>query len=373
MNDVSVTYVTCYYDLGRFEPRPAGRDRANYMRWADFLFRLDLDIVFCVGRDDYQLIWSRRREYNLLHRTYFIVREFHELQYYGARDELASFRDEHPILNSIAAKDTPSYLLLTWNKMSFLEEVTRANPFGSSHFGWIDFGLHHVAVGAPVPENLAEHLVPDSDRIKMLELRPIFQSEVADLYEYTKLVRHKVAGGIFTGHASYLDRLFPLFWQCLGELLSRRIYAHEETVLALVYHHNRDLFLPYYGNYEQIICNYRKLLCPNDLVFGNIAANRRNRQHANALIVARKVYDDCYASLPARLRFSVLDELIVNAYYVDPREAEGYLERFMDSLASDPELVGEALKERQRMLDNVKFFAKHEEYAERLARLLASP
>jgi hypothetical protein len=356
----NITYVTAYYDLSRYETRPGDRNRTNYMIWAEFLFKLNLNIVFCVSHVDYFQIWSKRKEYGLLHKTFFILREFDELYYHNSKDELALYRKEHPILNSFMDKDTPSYILLTWNKIFFLEEIVKLNPFNSKYFGWIDFGVHHVARESPLPDKIDEYLVPDTDKIKILELRPIFQDEISDVHEYTKKFRHKIAGGLLTGHVDYLSQFFVLFRKHLYDLLSKRIYAHEETIFAFIYHYNRHIFQPFYGNYEQIVCNYKKIILLNDLIVTNITNNRMHGQNKNALTVAKKVYEDCYDVVPVKMKALIFDELLVNSYYYDQNEANKYLSLFLDTLEKDTALVEEFVNEKNRILNNIKFYKDNE-------------
>jgi len=42
------------------------------------------------------------------------------------------------------AKDTTEYILLMNAKTEFLKIAIENNPFGSSHYAWIDFNIYHI-------------------------------------------------------------------------------------------------------------------------------------------------------------------------------------------------------------------------------------
>jgi len=59
---MELTLITAYYDLTEYEDRPEGKDRNNYMKWAEFLFKLDSNIVFFVSEKDYDYIKKREKK-----------------------------------------------------------------------------------------------------------------------------------------------------------------------------------------------------------------------------------------------------------------------------------------------------------------------
>src|SRR5438309_9102317 len=98
---MDLTLVTAFYDLNKYEKRPLEKTKNNYLIWAEFLFKLDINLVFFISGEDYLYIWKKRKAYNLLHKTMIIRREFDELKFYNMRDELAVYKKERPILNSL--------------------------------------------------------------------------------------------------------------------------------------------------------------------------------------------------------------------------------------------------------------------------------
>src|SRR3989304_6729497 len=141
----NITLVTAYYDLTEFEERPEGKDKKNYLMWAEYLFMLNINIVFFVAKEIAPYITSKRKYYGLLEKTLVIIKEFNEMPFYNLRNDIEKYIKEHPIKNR-TIKDTKNYIPLTWSKVFFVEEVLRLNPFNTDFFGWIDFGIYNVCV-----------------------------------------------------------------------------------------------------------------------------------------------------------------------------------------------------------------------------------
>lgn len=91
-------------------------------------------------------VLDRRKDYQNKTKTYRI--KFSELEYYQYRqhinDVIASseFRESNDMLDHPEAFSV-EYLILMNNKISFLADAVRRNPFNSTHFFWIDAGYGH--------------------------------------------------------------------------------------------------------------------------------------------------------------------------------------------------------------------------------------
>jgi len=352
---LNLTLVTGFYDLNKMEKRPADKTKENYMKWVDFLFKLDVNMVFYVAQEDYQFVWTKRQEYDLQQKTLVIRRDFNELKFYNLRDELEVYKKEHPIINSMPNKDSPNYIILTWNKMFMVEEISGLNPFKTNYFGWIDFGIYNVTV-QNMPQNVVKELTPQTEKIKILELRTVFAKEIENLFEYCKQFRWKTAGGLWFGHTTYLQKFFIQFKKQLFELMALRIFAHEETIMALTYFKNPDLFEPYYGDYHQILININKIIVPHDLIFENIKNCRFNRDHKNGYKIACKLFCDAYHLLSSKRKFDLFDELIINGFYVNRAETNTYANFYIDEVQKDNVMKDLFIRDKARQLNNLHFF-----------------
>ena len=367
---MDLTLVTAFYDLNKLEKRPVEKTKNNYLMWGEFIFKMDINIVFFVEAENYEYVWRKRAEKKLLHKTLIIKKEYSELRFYDMREELEIYKKEHPLMNSLLNKDSANYIVLTWNKIFFVEDVMKLNPFNTNYFGWIDFGLYNIVMRDTMPSNIYETLTPTTKKIKMLELHHVFDKETVNIYNYCAYFRWKYAGGLWTGHTSTLPTLFSHFKKQLFEILSLRIFAHEETIFALTYSKNKDLFELYYGSYPQILINYNKIRSPVDMIFENIKECRYNGEFKHAFDIAEKVYNECYDNLNVVKKFITYDELIVNGSHIDQSKAEDYAKKFIDDVEKDIDLKMEFMKDANRNISNLKSFKN--EYIDKKLELISN-
>lgn len=69
----------------------------------------------------------------------WVYHTYHKVLSDGVTVELPNSRNQ--------AKDTVEYILLMNAKTEFLKIAVEANPFGSTHYAWIDFNIYHIFSG----------------------------------------------------------------------------------------------------------------------------------------------------------------------------------------------------------------------------------
>jgi hypothetical protein len=356
---MSLTLVTGFWDLNKYENRLHEKNKANYMEWAKLIFGLDINIVFFVSKEDSFYIWKERNNRGFSNKTLILEREFNELPFWGLHSDFTKFRAEKPIGNTFYGKDSVNYSMVTLSKVYLVEEVIDSNPFGTDYFGWIDFGLNHVVKGR-IPENLAEILKPTTKKIKILQLRAMGNSEFDSLESYFRLHRLKIAGGLWIGHTSTMKIFINLFKKYLYQAMSYRVCTLEEEIFSLLLHKHRDIFSTYYGDYYQILNNYEKLVEPVDLIFDLIRDSIFLKQYNFSFGVAYTVFRDCNIKLDYNKKVELVDNMLncvnhinVEAYKFYKREVKDEIEgdiNFLEyiignqeninNLIDKPELIG---------------------------------
>ena len=63
---MSITLITAYYDLNKYEKRPSDRTKKNYLLWGEFVLKLNVNIIFFVSNDTANYIKQKRKQYGLL-------------------------------------------------------------------------------------------------------------------------------------------------------------------------------------------------------------------------------------------------------------------------------------------------------------------
>jgi len=354
---MELTLITAYYDLTEYEDRPEGKDRNNYMKWAEFLFKLDSNIVFFVSEKDYDYIKKKREENNKLEKTVIIKREYNELQFYNLREEIEEYLKENPIRNS-TIKDTKNYIPLTWTKIYLVEEIIKKNPFKTEYFGWIDFGIHGVCHGDMKDIEDYSKCLKLYNKIRIMELRHIIESEISDLKEYTSLFRWKIAGGLWTGHYIYLKKFIDYFKHYMYILLSNRIVSHEEGIFGIIYYKHNEIFEPYYGNYWQILANYDKLRILDDVILWNITHTRQNNLLKESYNIIERVYLDKLEDLNIIQLIKILNEIIISGYYINKTDTTIYTKNIIKRIMTySKEIISENIKSyKELILNNIKYY-----------------
>jgi hypothetical protein len=139
-----------------------------------------------------------------------------------------------------------------------MQKVIAENPFGSTHFSLLNICIERMGY-----KNVA-HLEevfsgPPRDKVSTVYIDYLSEAIIADPKEYYRFGRCSLCSGFFTGSAKNMS-LFAtkiiekfMYYLELG-------YGHaDEQLYSPVYFENRDLFELYYGDYFDMITNYRGL------------------------------------------------------------------------------------------------------------------
>ena len=163
----------------------------------------------------------------------------------------------HPLLNGNPAKDTPLHTLMGWSKFEVLLRAIELDPFGASHFIWLDFGLAHTARIGHVGEDRVFADAPDEARI--LQMRPLDPSLLLERSHHLQYRRGHFASGLISGRADRLRQLCRLVASETEAVLDEGFAPLDEQLLELAIAAEPELFSLHHGDYEFILENYRRL------------------------------------------------------------------------------------------------------------------
>jgi hypothetical protein len=104
-------------------------------------------------------------------------------------------------------KDTREFLMLMWNKTEYLREAAILNPFNTTHFVWVDFGIRYVCKNSSDQE-----FIDKLNRIQRPLSAPANKIRIGGIWnperEYTVDIMAGVcwffAGGVIGGDAETL-------------------------------------------------------------------------------------------------------------------------------------------------------------------------
>jgi hypothetical protein len=260
------TIVTMLYDIRSMETQQFDRNRKlnSFIDFSKkFLLQLPFPIIFFIDENEetYDAIYNTRKEFNLLDNTYIYMCDFKTTYFYKYLSKLQELQKKFFIRNGEIEHETPLYVILNNNKFDCIDKAVDLNPFGSSHFIWMDFGINHVSLNN---EYIYEWINQVPDKIKQLCINPYIEKIPPKIYfEY---IYHNTAGGLFSGSIENMKKYSELFKKKTEEIYNDNWYQIDEAVMTIVQKENPELFDLFYGDYQGIVSNYLYPLHNIDLI-----------------------------------------------------------------------------------------------------------
>lgn len=277
-----------FYDIHKRE-RSHKTNRTNYIDLAkQFMFTLPYPIVFFVDETDNEeiiaCIQKERDKAGYKEQTYIYKIDVENTHYYKYIDRLTELQKTFRIFNGHIEHETPHYITITNDKFFFVEKTIELNPFQSTHFIWIDFGINHVARDC---HRIHDWITDIPDQIKQMCINPYVEDRlkgddpIHDRRIFTNIYHH-TAAGVFSGNAEHMLRYSRLFLSKTEQIYAENWYQLEEAVMTIVQRENPDLFVNYYGDYKGIISNYKTPMHNFDIVFAAVQKCISHGEHARA-------------------------------------------------------------------------------------------
>lgn len=206
----------------------------------------DIPIVYFIEPEWQHLLSHREKEL-------VVSRPFNELSYVPSFDKCKNLK---PFQNYGPTKDTLEFSIMSWSKPDLLAEVARSNPFNTSHFAWIDFGIAHVAdlVGVDWQE-ITQSI---SDKVRICNMMATSPHEILDLSQFYSFNRGRVASGFVTGCAENIDTYAKAFRKEHESMIESGWRVMDEMIMATMLAREPANYERYYANYNGILANYSK-------------------------------------------------------------------------------------------------------------------
>ena len=259
-NDFSIiatTIVTCLYDLASREPAARRLTVEEYLDHGQFLLGLDRPLLCFADPAIEPAIRAARAQHGLTDRTVVIPQALEDLPVHGLLESATAARAIHPVLNADLLKDTPLHGIVGWSKFEALTRAVALDPFRTTHFAWVDFGLAHVARTEHVDEDRV--FIETPDRVRLLQMCPLDHSVLDDRAHHLQYRRGHFAGGLMTGRADHLQEYCRVVELELQRALEDRFAPLDEQLLELAVVQAPELFCFHHGDYDHVLANYRLL------------------------------------------------------------------------------------------------------------------
>jgi uncharacterized protein HtrL/YibB-like len=245
------------------------------------------------------------------------------------------------------SKDTVNYALLGWAKFELIERAITQDPFGASHFAWMDLGITHVVdTGGPAS---MEPFEDPSDRIKLHMLR-YFGSGNVRIPEYWQHLQQNVAGGFFVGSKTNMRELVAAFWRGIDLALSHGCRPLELDILPYLVLQDPERFTFSYGDYPDIFRNHVRLRRNGHHLLWIMRAAREHRAWEHNCAIGKLALDG-YKAGTFDLAPDVVEKFLIEyylaAYYREGQDAARDVAAYYAYLAHTVPQFCSAFRERE--------------------------
>lgn len=253
------TLVTAFFDLPAMPDANAAIKARPPSLYLDEhgVSTLHLDqnlVIFCEPKYRDKILAIRPK--HLHARTSIVAMSFDAFPLTKHRDQIIKNRGGSSGCAS-DPRNTASYYLFCMARYAMLKQVIKANPFKSTHFGWINICIERMGYKNLV--HLHEALMQQRDKFSTCFIDYVDKQTTQTLstnFGPQCRGRCSMCSGFFTGDAAHMTavctKVEEQFLACL-----QAGYGHaDEQLIYLAYHDDPSLFDWYVGDYHEMITNY---------------------------------------------------------------------------------------------------------------------
>ena len=245
-----VTIVTGLWDLGRANLQPPfTRSFDDYKAKFFELLKTDVQMCIWIPRELEQEVWQHRSKDN----TQIYFKELEDFKtWFPFFKEVQDIRQDPNWYDQGWLKDSPQAQLEYYNpmmmcKMFMVNDSAIYNPFGSTHFYWIDGGITNtVPKEYFVEHNVFDKLPEYSNSInKFLTLNYPYESnseihgfkrEVIAKYCETDFVHYVSRGGFWGGRKEIIHKINNLYYNILHNTICDGYMGADECLFTILTH-----------------------------------------------------------------------------------------------------------------------------------------
>lgn len=228
------------------------RNYETYIDYGKKILRVDVPCVCFLERDIYEKYFVN--ELKDFPQTYFIMFEKHEMYLY----EYLSQVTHYDLSTDNRNKDTIDYMFLQCYKSEFLRKVAVLDPFQTSNFTWIDFGIFHMIKN---DDQLTEGVRHVSQQT-YANVRAASCRDPNEACPHEDMIYRQVmwffAGSVIGGNKDMLIYFADKMKQkCIDIITTKHHIMWEINIWYLLFHENKGMFSPYHCNHNlSILMNY---------------------------------------------------------------------------------------------------------------------
>lgn len=338
------TLTTAWIDVTKYSKKETNLVAINKaIEDMEELLKIPCYLVMYSDSKSISKIKKIRNKYKLNHLTKYIPVVFDDLYVSKYLDQVTTNRIKyHPTADP---RTSPASHLVTVNKIDFLLQTIKTNPFNTTKFGWIDANIRPNAskVCTNYNENTLLYIldnITDKFHITIMNVCDKKYKKEENKREYYSRYRYVVCGGFFTTGKEIGLKILNR----LKEIVERTTllgYGHGEEMFYLeVLDEFYDSISRSYGDYKYILDNF------NHTTIGFEYINNMILQKYLDFRYYKESYDCCRHLLSViggynvkinyRTYMSILFKYYITAFYYKRSEALQVVQHIMKLVELNP-------------------------------------
>lgn len=248
---MDITFCTFYFDIDRKNWKHFTVSNEMYMHWFDNLLSLDIKLYILTEKKFIDRILQTRKKVDPELKNTIIkettIEDLPAYNLYNERLEKLMFSKE--FIDILHHRDVPEmtkplYNVLMFNKVYYLEEVARLNPFNTEYFSWVDAGFIRGADDIkdikkwPDPVKLAMK----EDKIKFFCINNRVKEDLRNVKWHLLSQVRLLKGTIFFLHKNMISPLREKFHYHVDDSLNNGYIGSDEKIFDLCCLNNPEMF-----------------------------------------------------------------------------------------------------------------------------------
>jgi len=241
----ALTIVTALVDLGRGTINTGfSRGYDDYLDRFQDVLRLNRPLVAFVDEAAEAVVWNHRDPATTrVHRLTADILKHSDVWPLVQQIRLTSaWQDQVDWLADSPQARLEAYNPMVMSKLPWLASVAATNPFGSTHFAWIDAGLGRTVSASLLQSALESPVIIEYLQRCLFLCYPYEGHQEIHGFERTAMARRSgtdyvrwvTRGGFFGGPATYVGKAASLYETTLLDTLSEGLMGTEESVFTIL-------------------------------------------------------------------------------------------------------------------------------------------
>lgn len=249
---MDITFCTFFFDINRSNWDNFAVHSNTYMYWFKNVLSLDINLHIQTEEKFLDVIREERRKIDPEFKKTIIkitkVEHLEAWRRYNSSLEELMFSDEfkQKIHHDVPEMTKPLYNVLMFNKVHYLKEIIKINPFNTKFFSWVDTGFirdHTWPINNeqwPDPEKLKL----EKNKVKFFCINDNILSGLSNTTkeEHCMSQMRFLKGTIFFLDGACIDELCKLFDKNVNQCIADKFIGSDEKIFDLCYYDNPDLF-----------------------------------------------------------------------------------------------------------------------------------